>query len=271
MELFDQHSHCRCSPDSAAPARSMAEGAREHGMNLICFTDHVEMDNGHTGLVEPTWPGQWPAAVEEMTALMADPPAGIQIRWGMELGSPNHAPDVAATAASAPELDLVLGSLHNLRRTEDFYYIRYTSEEQCLELDRRYLRELREVAEMDCFDVMAHIGYTSRYMNRQGFRTEITVDLFREELTDILRTLITGGRGIEVNVSGLRQGHHTYPSVDILRLYRELGGEIITVGSDAHTPADAGVGVREGYELLQSLGYSHVARFTKRNPEFIRL
>ena len=271
MEYFDQHSHCRCSPDSSAPARDMAEAARDHGMSLICFTDHVDMDNSRTGQVEPNWPACWPGTVEEMTALAADPPTGIEIRWGMELGQPNHAPDIAKKAASAPDLDLVLGSFHNLRDTEDFYYIRYTSEEQCLELDRLYLQELREVAEMECFDVMAHVGYTSRYMVRQGFQTQITAENFRDELADIFRLLISRGRGIEVNVSGLRQGHTTYPNTSVLRLYRELGGEIVTVGSDAHTPADAGIGVREGYSLLQSLGFAYVAKFKKRKPEFIRL
>ena len=249
----------------------MAEAARDHGMSYICFTDHVDMDDPHTGRAAPNWPACWPGTVEELTALRSDPPAGIETGWGMELGQPNHAPDVAKKAAAAPELDLVLGSFHSLLDTEDFYYIRYTSEEQCRELDRRYLRELREVAEMDCFDVMAHVGYTARYMFRQGFQTQITAEDFRDELTDLFRALIQRGRGIEVNVSGLRQGHTTYPNASALRLYRELGGEIVTVGSDAHTPADAGIGVREGSELLRSLGFAYVARFRKRKPEFIRL
>ena len=153
----------------------------------------------------------------------------------------------------------------------DFYHIPYASEAECDRWNRKYLAELRELAAVDFYDVMAHIGYTSRYMHRRGFSSAITPEEYREELEDIFRTLIQGGRGIEVNVSGLREGHTTYPTAPVLSLYRELGGEIITVGSDAHDGAAAGVAVREGFELLESLGFRYVARFTKRKPEFIRI
>lgn len=240
-------------------------------MDLVCFTDHMDMDDPRTGETALTWPARWELGNREWADYRRRPVPGIELRRGMELGEPNHAPALAARAAADPELDLVLGSLHNLRHTEDFYYIQYESEEQCLALDRRYLAELREIAAMDCFDVMAHIGYTSRYMHRQGRSTQITAETFPEELRALLTALIERGKGIEVNVSGLREGHTTYPNASVLRLYRELGGEIVTVGSDAHTPADAGVGVREGFELLRSLGFAYVACFKKRKPDFIRI
>ena len=271
MLYFDQHTHCRCSPDSDAPMRAMAEAARDHGMSLVCFTDHFDMDDDVTGRHAPCWPECWPSVVEEMGSLMADPPRGIEIRWGMELGEANHDPVTAARAAAAPELDFVLGSLHNLKDTPDFYHIPYASEEECTEYNRAYLRELRDLAELDCFDSMAHIGYTSRYMRRRGFRAEITAELYHDELSEIFRRLIHNGKGIEVNTSGLRQGHTTYPDASVLKLYRELGGEIVTVGSDAHTPQDAGIGVKEAFALLESLGFRYVARFTKRKPDYVRL
>ena len=271
MEIFDQHIHSLCSPDSDAPMRAMAEAARDHGMSLVCFTDHFDMDDDVTGHHAPCWPERWPLVVEEMGALMADPPRGIDIRWGMELGEGNHDPATAVRAAAAPELDFVLGSLHNLKDVPDFYHIPYASEEECADYNRAYLRELAELARMDFYDVMAHIGYTARYMHRRGFRAEITAELYREELKEILQALIDGGRGLEVNVSGLRQGHTSYPNASVLALYRELGGELVTVGSDAHVPEDAGIGVKEGFELLSSLGFRYVARYTKRKPEFVRI
>ena len=271
MILFDQHTHSRCSPDSDAPLRDMAEAARDHGMSLICFTDHFDMDDDRTGHCAPTWPERWPDVVREMEALLADPPAGIEIRWGMELGEIHHDPATAAKAAAAPELDFVLGSLHNLRDTPDFYHIRYSSLEECETYNRAYLRELAELAEQECFDSMAHMGYTSRYMIRRGFRAEITADRYRDELAEIFRRLIRSGKGVEVNTSGLREGQSTFPDPSALSLYRDLGGEIVTVGSDAHTPRDAGIGVKEAYQLLQSLGFRYVARFTKRKPDFVRI
>ena len=248
----------------------MAEAARDHGMSLVCFTDHCDMDDDKTGRHAPTWPECWHTVEKEMSALLADPPAGIEIRWGMELGEGNHDLATAVRAAAAPELDFVLGSLHNLKDVPDFYHIPYASEEECADYNRAYLRELAELARMDFYDVMAHIGYTARYMHRRGFRAEITAELYREELEEILRALIRGGRGLEVNVSGLRQGHTAYPNASVLALYRELGGELVTVGSDAHIPQDAGIGVKEGFELLSSLGFRYVVRYTKRKPEFVR-
>lgn len=271
MPYFDQHIHSLCSPDSSAPLRAMAEAARDHGMSLVCFTDHVDLDIARTGRHDPDWLEPWPRMVAETAALRADPPPGIEIRFGMELGEPHHAPELAAGAAAAPELDFVLGSLHNLKDVQDFYYIPYASEDECRALNRAYLQELRELSALECYDVMAHIGYTSRYMRRRGFTAEITAELYREELSEILLRLIRGGRGIEVNTSGLRQGHTTYPNASVLTLYRELGGEIVTVGSDAHTPEDAGIGVKEAFELLRTLGFRYVARYEKRRPEFIPL
>lgn len=271
MRLFDQHIHCRCSLDSDTSMYDMAAAARDRGMEMICFTDHVETDDSRTGRISPNWEGHWPAVLAEYGELMKDPPEGIEIRLGMELGTPNHFPELAAEAAATPELDLVLGSLHNLREAEDFYYIPYESEEQCRRLNRAYLAELLEIAGMDCFDVMAHVGYTCRYMRRRGFSERITVENSRDELTELFRRLIIRGKGIEVNTSGIRQGGEPYPSADVLALYRELGGEIITVGSDGHVPRDAGGQVKEGFELLRSLGFRYAAAYKKRQPVFYPL
>ena len=249
----------------------MAEAARDHGMAMICLTDHVDMDDDITGHVRPTWPRCWQGTLAEWEDYQNNPVPGIEVRLGMELGELHHEPATAEKAAADPALDLVIGSLHNLRDVPDFYHLPYASEAECAEWNRRYLAELREMAAAECFDVMGHIGYTARYMHRRGFRGDITPELYREELTDIFRTLIQSGRGIEVNVSGLREGHTTYPAAPALSLYRELGGEIVTVGSDAHTPESAGIGVKEGFALLESLGFRYAARYQKRKPEFIRL
>ena len=271
MFIFDQHIHCSASPDSSTPMRAMAEAARDHGMHMVCFTDHVDMDDASTGEVAPYWPDCWDGMLAQWQALRADPVEGIEVRFGMELGEPHHCPEVAREAAARPELDLVLGSLHNLRHTPDFYFYPYTSEEECDMLNRAYLAELLEMTEYDCFDVMAHIGYTHRYMSRRGFAAQVTPDLYREELTELFRALIRQGRGIEINASGLRQGITSFPNAPCLALYRELGGEIVSVGSDAHTAPDAGVGIREAIELLRGLGFRYVTEYKKRKPSFVKL
>ena len=271
MYYFDQHIHCDCSPDSHTPMRVMAEAARDHGMDMVLFTDHVDMCSAETGAVAPYWPTCRAKMATAYRDLTADPPTGIEVRFGIELGEIHHCPEVAAEAAARPELDMVLGSLHNLRGTMDFYYYPYASEDECDALNRKYLAELLEMCGYGCFDVMAHVGYTTRYMRKRGFSTQVTAERYHDELTALFRQLIEQGRGIEVNTSGLRQGGTTYPEESCLRLYRELGGEILSVGSDAHESADAGAGIRETREWLKTLGFRYVTAYRKRKPEFIAL
>ena len=118
---------------------------------------------------------------------------------------------------------------------------------------------------------MAHIGYGRRYMWKKGLDAEMSLALFGDKIRLLLRRLIDKGRGIEINCSGIRDGCGPFPQPEILRLYREMGGEIITVGSDAHRPADAAKCVREGYEVLRSCGFDYVTTFQKHTPEFIKI
>lgn len=268
MRTSDQHIHSACSVDSETPMLDMVLAARDRGMAAVCFTDHVEMDDSRTGLPDPDWERQRSLMLSAYRELMSDPPAGIEVRLGTELGCPHHLSGLAAEIAAAPELDFILGSLHNLRGVKDFYYYEYTSEDECRRLNHMYLAELMEIAELDCFDVMAHVGYTCRYMSRAGFREKIDAEHYGDELRDLLRRLIEKGRGIEINTSGMRQGNGPYPGPDILALYRELGGEIITMGSDGHVPADAGALIPEAAELLRTLGFRYYTEFVKRQPVF---
>ena len=253
MIYTDQHIHCQSSPDSHTPLREMAAAARDHGMSAVCFTDHIDMDFGDLGDL------RWETRKDVLRAAWADvrenPVKGIAVRCGIELGEANHDPDAAKEAALEPGLDFVLGSLHNLRGKPDFFEYPYESEEQCAQLNREYLAELLELTAFPYFDAMAHIGYTSRYMHRDGFAAEITAEIYRDELAAIYEALIAQGRGIEINVSGLRCGHTSYPNASSLALYHDLGGEIITLGIDANEPQDSSVCIREGAELLSRLGF----------------
>ena len=274
MYIFDQHMHCSCSFDSHAPIGEMACTAKEMGMHAVCFTDHMDMGDGETGQ-----PYEHP--FRERRALFErrredyerESAAGLTLRLGMELGEPLDNPAEAVEASRMEGLDLVIGSLHHLRGVPDFYFLRYESEAHCEALNHRYLAELAETAKLDCFDVMGHIGYTSRYMEKQGFHEKLTAEKYGDELRTLLRLLIERGKGIECNASGYRDGGtFPYPDADVLRLYRSLGGEIITVGSDAHSPEQVRAAkLKEVYALLQDCGFRAVCEFRERKPHFIDL
>jgi histidinol-phosphatase (PHP family) len=133
-----------------------------------------------------------------------------------------------------------------------------------------YLDEYIELTRLGSFDVLGHIGYPLRYMRTIGF--DISLEPFTEKLSVLFKELMLKGKGIELNTSGLRKWlNEPLPAPFILRLYRELGGEIITLGSDAHRPEDTGADIRKCLILLKELGYKYYCVYSQRKPEFIKI
>lgn len=273
MLLTDYHLHSSCSSDAKNSMYEMAMASFAAGVSQICFTDHCDLDHYSTGLPDANCFEYWPKALSQYTAAVENTDGKIDIRLGMELGAPNHDAQRAGKIASRPELDFIIGSLHNIRNTKDFYCLEYESESHCHRLLEIYIGELIEIANLDCFDVMAHIGYTDRYMQNAGFKAHLDLKRYGDRLTVLLETLIEHGHGIEINCSGWRHPkiNGPIPNVQILKLYHELGGEIITVGSDAHTVSQAGTYLREGFELIRSIGFKYVTTFLKREPIFLSI
>lgn len=274
MELIDYHIHSVCSDDGRDPMPDMARASRYAGVSFLCFTDHVDLDYFESGIPDPDCflnRRQMRAAYRQTLKAV---PEGLKVFLGVELGEGNHDPARAKAIAASKEFDFVLGSLHNVRGMMDFYGLVYESEEYCKEMLDRYMEELLELSKLDFYDSMAHIGYPVRYLHRAGFMDmAINMRSYGSELTEIFKNLIQNGRGIEINTSGYRDEHigGPIPSADVLRRYRELGGELITIGSDAHSVSQAGVGLRSGMELLRQLGFLYVTVYENRKPQFIKL
>ncbi len=277
MLLADYHIHSTCSPDAEDSMALMAKAAFDRGVSQLCFTDHADFDIPATMQPDrsgPLMPARQRAAYD---LALSQAPKGLDVRIGLELGEANHDPERGLAVYAMPEYDFILGSLHNLRATEDFYYISYRSPEQCRELYSRYMDELLELSAVGCFDCMAHIGYFIRYSHKCGLDVGLTLEDDGDKLELLLRGLIQSGRGIELNCGDLVPGGRSdpllmpIPNQEVLRLYRRLGGEIITLGSDGHCAKAAGLGIAQGQELLRSLGYKYFCTYKKHIPEFIKL
>ena len=273
MFLSDYHIHSTVSPDGHNTMAEMALASASSGVSQLCFTDHCDMVNWFDSSITDACFGVVPRALEQYREAVELCGRDIDIRLGIELGEAQHAPEQAAAVAEAPELDFILGSLHIMKNAGDFCFIKYRSEAHCYELLEQYMDELQFIADLNVLDVMAHIGYTQRDMSKNGYPIALTMDRFGDQIDRLFRTLIQNGRGIEVNCSGLRDGFTgaTFPNIPLLKRYRELGGEIITVGSDAHRAEDAGTFLREGFEILHSAGFKYVCSFKKHKPEFIKI
>lgn len=273
MFLTDYHIHSTCSDDGHNTMLEMVLASREKGVSQLCFTDHCDIDHFMTGEPDPECFCVRGAMLKMYKETVAAAPDDIKVFLGLELGEANHDPEQAKKIASSEELDFILGSIHNLKGKPDFYDTKYRDDDFSQRLVDNYMEELIELSLIDCFDVMAHIGYPSRYISKAGKKVEISTRTYGEMLEVLLKNLIERGKGIEINCSGFRNppGGGPLPSTDVLRLYKELGGEIITIGSDAHKIANAGVGLAEGFDILRDLGYKYVTVFEKRKPSFIKI
>ena len=269
--LTDYHCHTNISLDGKSSMADMALAEYAAGVRRLCFTDHCDPVDWHTLEFYPRCRQVASLEHEALESCRDRLPPDLEVRLGIELGESHFYPEVAKELAASPWLDFVLGSYHITKEYGDYYWIHYESVEQCDKLFDRYLDNLQVIAEANFFDAMAHIGYFRRYAWQQGVDAALTLDKFGEKVERLLRTIIANGKGIECNCSGIRDGCGPFPSLEILRRYKSLGGEIVTVGSDAHRTVDAAKCLREGYDVLRTAGFAYVATFKKHKPEFIKL
>ncbi|MCL2828266.1 MAG: histidinol-phosphatase HisJ family protein [Oscillospiraceae bacterium] len=270
--LFDFHLHSNVSSDSDEPMEHIVRTAIAKGFSGICFADHCDLISYEApGVRLADCYELWEPSYGEIARIRAEFGDEIEILHGMELAEIAQDEERARQYANPPGLDFLLGSVHAVTGHSDFAFIHFADILDISGLMAAYLDENIRMAEINVMDAVGHVGYPSRYLARQGFPTFDLME-YEDQLRHLFEILIQNGRGIEVNTSGLRQGlGFPYPSFPALKLYRELGGEIITVGSDAHRAVDTGGCVREGYDLLREAGFRYTTVFRQRKPAFIKL
>lgn len=273
MKLCDSHIHSICSMDGHDTMLDMALSSYKKGVERVCFTDHVDLDDFRTGEPDLDCFTNKEKMIDMYKETVNNIPSDMEIYLGIELGEGNHNPELAKEIAATKEFDFVIGSLHNLRGTCDFYEMHYPNNDYCVDILDRYVDELIEQSKMDFFDIMAHIGYPVRYILRDGRAGRVNMKTHADKLDVIMKNLIENGKGLEINCSGFRNPDfmEPIPSVDILKRYRELGGEIITVGTDAHKTSQVATGLKEGYNILRDIGYKYFTVYEKRQPIFMKL
>ena len=261
MFLADYHTHSICSPDGHAPLSEMARSALDTGMAELCITDHCDLldYNGR-----PVYSYPW-APVEEQLRLARPQFQGrLPIKMGLELGEAWENPRLAAKIVSHPQLDFVLGSVHNLAAVEggvDLGMIDYRSEEQCRWVLDRYFDAMEVLVELPCFDILAHVIYPLRYMGRDGFTPSLLP--YEHRLKAMFTALVRQGRGIELNTC---RGRTVEDWRWILALYKDCGGTLITLGSDAHYPPHVAAGFYQAAALLREMGFPAIATYEKHKP-----
>lgn len=242
MSLQDYHIHTYFSPDCEMEPEVAVKLAIERGMTDICFTDH--MDLGHATEAFNRVPDfeEMKRNVQELQAKYPQ----IQIGHGLELGYMGESVEECVEAMSGHLFDYVLLSVHCVDGI-DCYYPEATQGRDKQTMYRRYLETVLESVQeerlLKFYDCVGHIGYISKCRHYE--ENSLTYEMFSELIDEILTTIIRNGKGIEINTSGIDKVGHVLPHPSIVQRYIELGGTIITMGSDAHTPERVGKYINE--------------------------
>lgn len=265
--LWDTHMHTFFSGDSEASADSMIEAAINCGLDGICITDHQDYDYpGNPDMFTLNLP-----AYRDCIRNMQHRYAGrLPVRFGIELGLQPHLAKIHANLLKEYDFDFVIGSSHVVHHADPYYPAYYEGKTEA-EAYREYFASIIEnIQAFDDFDVYGHIDYVVRYGPNKN--REYSYARYADLIDGILKLLIAKNRGIELNTAGFKYGlRHPNPTEDILRRYRELGGEIITIGADAHKPEHVAYDFAKVPAILKEAGFRYYTVFKERKAEFLPL
>lgn len=278
----DYHLHSSFSADSDTPMEEQIQAAIAKGLTSICFTEHLDLDSPFRNAPpeDPECDFHVDLSSYHETLMLkkiryADQ---IQIFYGLELGLNFRLQnELSAFLSEHPGFDFVIGSTHSARDGMDPYYesfFRAWPGETDFDPYRMYFEEaLRNIRAFDDFDSYGHLDYILRCgpSRADGKSPERTSSYLYEKYADvidpILCELILRGKALEVNTSPLKKGFpETNPGKAILKKYHDFGGQLVTIGSDAHTPDAVAYGFDQAAALLKDCGFTQYATFEGRKP-----
>lgn len=267
MIKFDYHTHSSHSPDSQTDMEDMVRRAIRRGLTEYAITDHIDFGYPNGEIISVYSIAE---NMQAMQAVAAKYASKIKVLAGVEL---SLRPDVAAITqdiVDTHDFDFVIGSTHD-KQGIDFFWPEFRQNRSKNEAYALYYEHMLDtVRTCDAYDVLGHFDYIKRL--GKIVYNDISDSDNREIIDEILKTVIAKGKGIEINTAGISYGiGHVHPHINILRRYVQLGGEIITVGSDAHNPQRIAQHFDTAHEMLQQLGVKYITRFDKRKPHFVKI
>lgn len=261
--MFDYHMHSTVSFDGHDTPQRMIQAAAEAGLKEICFTDHIDHE---IGKVE-TMVFDFDNYNASYSAL--EIPGGLKVRYGVEYGLKPYNQAEMRQDLGRRNFDFVIGSIHLVDEI-DAYYQEYWEGKTQEEAERRYFETMLEsVRAHGDFDVLGHLTYISKARANPTHRL-IPIGEHRGLIDEILKTLADKGKGMEINTSGVDRCGDYLPGAEYLRRFKELGGEIVTIGSDAHTADRVGQYSKEACAVLKDI-FGYVCTFAQRKPIFHKL
>lgn len=263
MYFVDYHMHSHFSEDSKEPISEICKKAVEIGLDEIAITDHMEIfkNKPYTYIINVE------GLFEELAYYKRKYEGKLIIRQGIEIGQPFLNPEETNKFYKNYKPDFMLCSLHSYGDTfgditaEDFSNI------DCYEFYGKYLDNLIHMSKECDYDTLGHLTYPLRYMLRDH-NIRLDLSAFYPKFKELFEVVVDRKKGIEVNTSGFKILGEPLPNLDIVKLYRECGGEILTIGSDSHNKDGLGYKIKDTYSNLKEIGFTHITTFDQREPIF---
>lgn len=269
--MVDTHTHGYRSYDADADYKEMIASARQNGLTGICFTDHYEYipdSDTFCGFEMMDHIAELHSFAENVSD------SNFKVLAGAEFGLyDSHMEEIQYALKHYP-LDCVIGSVHYMKGYSDPYYPAYTAGLDKWEAYAKILEKYIElIPQYAGIHILGHFDYVSRYSQTYSDRNMYYTD-FPDHFDKILTMIIERGISLEVNTSTyVKRDHRPANQLDpmVLRRYKELGGEMISLGSDAHSPTAVAQLFSETAQLIQSIGFSYLTHFEKGKPVFNKI
>lgn len=259
---IDLHVHTDNSPDGNHSAMFMCERAEMNDLRAIAFCDHCEVDSFY----EEHYDKRIRQAYYEMAKSQSAFTGKILVIKGIELAQPHYVPSLAKEILTKYSYDEVIGSVHNLRGKQDFYFMESFTENDAKLLFDEYLDEMLLMLEWGDFDILAHLTYPLRYFFS---KSQISIDIndYKNKIDEILKLTAEKEKSLEINTAGLRQPiGKLAPEFETVKRFKELGGKFVSFGSDAHFADDIAKGLDEAFDVMKAAGFTETTFFQQRTP-----
>lgn len=265
----DFHMHTNFSVDSESAPEQMIEGAIRRGLKTICITDHQDVDFPEH-ISSTGFRLDFDTYFQTLKILQERYRDQIEVLIGVEFGLQPHLGEACKKLAESYPFDFIIGSVHIFDGMDPYckeYFRDRTDEEGYRRAFEITLENLKNISD---FDVLGHLDYVVRYGNYQA--RDYSYQKYSDYIDEILKYLISHGKGLEVNTAGFKYGiGFAHPHPDILKRYKELGGEILTIGADGHKPEHIAYDFDRISAILRACGFENYTEFRQRKPIFRQL
>jgi histidinol-phosphatase (PHP family) len=270
--IYGCHNHTWFSEDSNGDPVQLCAAAERAGLSGIAITDHFDTEF----LARRDQAAYIRRSLETTRQLQREYKDRLRIFTGVEVGSAVLNPDGIRPLLTEEPFDVVIGSVHTVRYPGwvfPFARIDFTlfTDEQIHAFLHQYFVDLQETVDTTDFDILAHLTVPLRYIVGK-YRKQVDMTRYHPQIDRILRTIVQKGIALEVNTSGITaDGGMFMPEKYLVQKYLDMGGRMITLGSDAHVPENVSCGLAAGVAMLRSLGVTEACYYQNRQPVYYPL